>query len=195
MERGKRSYDNMKMQIETGKPLNLNDQINAIGKGLLPTPMIGTPTRGMCRRSPEFAKGRIPNPVEYAQMWPTPKASDYKGTGPYGSKSQRHDAMKRNLKGSVSEYNNDGQLNPDWVEILMGYPFGWTDIEKEDLIFKDLPAAWLDGSWEKGIPRVISGQKNRVKRLKGLGNSVVPLIPALIWLLIKEILLTNGEGE
>jgi hypothetical protein len=24
---------------------------------------------------------------------------------------------------------NGGQLNPTWVEWLMGYPFGWTDCE------------------------------------------------------------------
>ncbi len=60
-------------------------------------------------------------------LWPTPKASDYKGTGPPGSKSQLHDQRKRNLKGCVD--TTGGQLNPTWVELLMGFPPGWTDIE------------------------------------------------------------------
>jgi len=36
-----------------------------------------------------------------------------------------------------------------------------------------LDCNWGDG-WEEGIPRVIKGQKNRVDRLKCLGNAVVP---------------------
>lgn len=37
-------------------------------------------------------------------------------------------------------------------------------------------SAWLDGSWEDGIPRVSNGEKGRAERLKGLGNAVVPQI-------------------
>lgn len=33
---------------------------------------------------------------------------------------------------------------------------------------------WLDGSWEYGIPRIAVGVKDRVNRLKCLGNAVVP---------------------
>lgn len=37
-----------------------------------------------------------------------------------------------------------------------------------------MPKAWADGCWEDGIPRIASGVKNRVQRLKCLGNAVVP---------------------
>ena len=37
-----------------------------------------------------------------------------------------------------------------------------------------MPQAWANGSWEDGIERVSSGIKNRVDRLKCLGNAVVP---------------------
>lgn len=37
-------------------------------------------------------------------------------------------------------------------------------------------SAWLDGSWEDGIPRVSESEKGRAERLKGLGNAVVPQI-------------------
>ena len=33
---------------------------------------------------------------------------------------------------------------------------------------------WLDGDWEQGIPRVATGVKHRVQRLKALGNAIVP---------------------
>jgi site-specific DNA-cytosine methylase len=36
------------------------------------------------------------------------------------------------------------------------------------------PSCWIDGSWEDDIPRVATGVKNRVDRLKCLGNAVVP---------------------
>ena len=99
------------------------------------------------------------------KMWPTPKATDYKGSGPAGSKSAEHDLKKHNLKGVVMFYptpttgaglcggtgnfqqlkklaeagqiseeerrnmsqGTGGQLTPDWVEWLMGFPLGWTE--------------------------------------------------------------------
>ena len=42
--------------------------------------------------------------ADYIQMFPTPKASDYKGSGPVGSKSAEHDLKKHNLKGVVMFY-------------------------------------------------------------------------------------------
>ena len=67
--------------------------------------------------------------ADYIQMFPTPKATDYKGSGPAGSKSAEHDLKKGNLKGTVMylEQGNGGQLNPDWVEWMMGFPLGWTE--------------------------------------------------------------------
>jgi hypothetical protein len=81
-----------------------------------------------------------------------------------------------------------GQLNPDWVEALMGYPQGWTDIEKKETTDADYPVSWLDGTWENGIPRVVSGIKNRASRLKCLGNAVLPQIPEFLWILVARAL-------
>lgn len=39
--------------------------------------------------------------IQAAKLWPTPKASDYKGSGPAGSKSAEHDLQKGNLKGII----------------------------------------------------------------------------------------------
>jgi hypothetical protein len=78
-----------------------------------------------------------------------------------------------------------GQLNAVWVEALMGYPQDWTDIEKNCPFENLYPKAWLTGEWERGIPRVITGQKNRPRRIKALGNSIVPQIPFALFLSIE----------
>jgi hypothetical protein len=69
-------------------------------------------------------------PPPCAKMWPTPKSSDYKGSGPEGSKSQIHDLEKRNLKGCVMDATGS-QLNFAWVSWLMGFPPDWTEIGGE----------------------------------------------------------------
>lgn len=63
-------------------------------------------------------------------------------------------------------------MNPDWVEWLMGLPFGWTDPEREvDKSTMSETGHWLS---EPDIPRTAVGVKNRVNRMKCLGNAVVP---------------------
>lgn len=47
-------------------------------------------------------------------------------------------------------------------------------------------SAW-DGNWEDGVPRVISGQRNRVNRLKCLGNAVVPQLAEVIGRMIVQV--------
>jgi len=64
------------------------------------------------RRSVWEAQGKIP------AMWPTPSANEH----------------KYRLKGSSQASKNlnalhGGKLNPTWVEWLMGFPTGWTDLE------------------------------------------------------------------
>jgi hypothetical protein len=62
--------------------------------------------------------------------WPTPRASEWKGTGPLGSKSHGHRLKKKYLDATVQEAEQTtGQLNPTWVEWLMGFPDGWTDLK------------------------------------------------------------------
>ena len=67
---------------------------------------------------------------ETVAMWPTPRATDCKGSGQRGSKAAEHDLARGNLKGVVMyrDHGDVGQLNPDWVEWLMAFPPGWTDI-------------------------------------------------------------------
>ena len=79
---------------------------------------------GMSRSKRE--KGMPPeNLTEAVKMWPPPTASDHKGSGQTGTMRDRLDyAAERPQKERIS-----GQLNPQWVEWLMGFPDAWTDLE------------------------------------------------------------------
>ena len=53
-------------------------------------------------------------------------------------------------------------------------------------------SAWLDGSWERGIPRVAPSNKLRVPRLKALGNAV---LPQLVYMVGMAIVLSTMRSE
>lgn len=125
--------------------------------------------------------------------WPTESAS---GWGNEGSKlildrriqsgEIEPDEKRRMVSGS------GGQLNPEWVEWLMGWPIGWTSLEplpRENLM------DWLEktkaGTWwlqdpaevpykpagkKRGriIPRIVKETKKRIQRIECLGNGQVP---------------------
>tara|TARA_R100000808_G_scaffold3930_1_gene13380 strand:- start:192 stop:653 length:462 start_codon:yes stop_codon:yes gene_type:complete len=69
------------------------------------------------------------------KMWPTPRASEWKDTGPVGSKSHTHMDKRDYLCAKVKDPEQPkGALNPDWVEhYLMGYPLGWTNLTSQEL--------------------------------------------------------------
>lgn len=67
---------------------------------------------------------------ERLKMFPTPRASEYKDSGPVGSKSHSHMLSKDYLCAVVKEPDKpSGMLNPTWVEWLQGYPTGWTEVD------------------------------------------------------------------
>lgn len=73
-----------------------------------------------------------------------------------------------------------GSLSPDWVELLMGWPKGWTSLEP---IESPEIRGWGEG-WEGDTPRVEVGTPNRVSRLKAIGNGQVPQCAAEAWRLL-----------
>jgi len=76
---------------------------------------------------------KLKDAVNHLQMFPTPRASEWKGTGPLNSKSHKYRLEKGYLDATVQEAEQiTGQLNPTWVEWLMGYPLGWTDLKDSE---------------------------------------------------------------
>ena len=75
------------------------------------------------------AVGAAKVPDELRKKWPTPTARDWKDTG--RPEMLANYAHKKRLACSVaaSDTSKRGSLNPTWVEWLMGFPTGWTDLE------------------------------------------------------------------
>lgn len=131
-----RSYEAMKRQATTGgrkgrnRPSNLREQVNPL----------------MCQAYEDASAE--------AKLWLTPTARDYKGanslehlTQPKTPGNIHHVGQLANAvklyttpcaadsQGSTGGNNRRslrtdvaGQLNPTWVEWLMGFPIGWTDL-------------------------------------------------------------------
>jgi phage-related protein len=68
--------------------------------------------------------------IEAVAMWPTPRAAQ--------SESRNHTVYAReygkpqNLENRIAQREPSaigGKLNPNWVEWLMGFPIGWTDLK------------------------------------------------------------------
>lgn len=72
--------------------------------------------------------------ADAVKVWPTPRAgSMYGGTGSGQIIEERYS------EGTISEEErrsmragNGGKLNPTWVEWLMGFPTGWTDLQDSE---------------------------------------------------------------
>ena len=64
-----------------------------------------------------------------AKRWPTPVASMHKGSTPAAlTRKDGQDRSNDRLDHAVMA-SDGGQLNPTWVEWLMGWPLGWTDLK------------------------------------------------------------------
>jgi len=119
------------------------------GCGLLPTPSAQEPGFNPKTRNPVDRNGKTPTHpaqrwydpktgrlmqkglVQVVQMWPTPDAgmgdrgwtTNTKKTRPSGHKKQK------TINDAVATHQSGGSLSPLWVEWLMGYPLGWTDLK------------------------------------------------------------------
>lgn len=93
---------------------------------------------------------------------------------------------------------NGGQLNPDWVEWLMGWPIGWTRLSSMN---PDDYERWMSQAmngrlWEHDpaelpgsafIPRITDEKEFRQQRLKALGNGQVPSCVCLAESILREV--------
>jgi len=109
------------------------------------------------------------------KLWPTPHANCHTGAGAHGEGGE-------NLQTTAG-----GQLNPDWVEVMMGFPIGWTDIDVNPKPWPGWPAMMRIDQHYYEPPRTTKGGKNRAKRLQALGNAVVPQQAYPIFRAIMEV--------
>jgi hypothetical protein len=73
---------------------------------------------------------RLVDQVQNPRLWPTPQASDHRDRGNMSNPSiQRRVEIGKQISLSQSVDPTSGQLNPTWVEWLMGWPVGWTDLK------------------------------------------------------------------
>jgi len=64
------------------------------------------------------------------RMWPTPSASDNRDRGNLSTPAIKRRVEKgKQVMLSMSVSDQSGQLNPTWVEWLMGFPLGWTGLK------------------------------------------------------------------
>ncbi len=69
---------------------------------------------------------RMGGPVKDMKMFPTPRAQM---TRPVKTREDYHANLEEWVAKIEPNSENTGQLNPMWVEWLMGYPIGWTDLK------------------------------------------------------------------
>ena len=109
---------------------NLREHVLARTKGLWPTPRANeykdTLQSVPPSRQKDPGKCNLTQAVAMDQMLATPCARDYR-TGQ--RKRYENKARANNLNDQIG-----GQLNPMWVEWLMGFPPGWTDLNASETL-------------------------------------------------------------
>ena len=96
-----------------------------IASGSWPTPRSCSAMAATITPESAWAENRFPNleTVVGRQIWPTPTAHMAKETNA-PSEALRNEPTLSSRVG--------GQLNPTWVEWLMGWPLGWTDLKPSE---------------------------------------------------------------
>jgi hypothetical protein len=125
-----KSKEAMDAHLNQGHQLSLSNQV--VHRHLWPTPRSCSAMAATITPESAWAENRFPNleTVVGRRLWPTPQASDNRDRGNMSNPAiQRRVAMGKQIMLSQSVDPNSGQLNPTWVEWLMGWPLGWTDLK------------------------------------------------------------------
>jgi hypothetical protein len=116
-----KSKEAMDAHLNRGHQLSLSNQV--VHRHLWPTPIAQDAKHsGYAQSGPGKA-----DKLSYAvvrDLWPTPTAHNAKETNAL-SESQRNTPTLAAQAG--------GTLNPTWVEWLMGWPLGWTDLKRLEM--------------------------------------------------------------
>ncbi len=91
--------------------------------GYLPTPNAWNGRRGPGGNgyNPKSKKQSDRSLETFVKYYPTPTMRDWKDNGKSPAELNRNSTTLATIAG--------GQLNPNWVEWLMGWPVGWTDLK------------------------------------------------------------------
>lgn len=160
-----------------------------VGNGRIPSTMKETTVASIAGRATCPSRLWITG----GRSWPTPTANEDAAGTPRGN-MQRMLGNHPGIRGTTPEEWKAGSLNPWWVEWLMGWPIGWTDLAPLSAAdfnrWRDLT---LRGEWfvrdpaDEGIvPRICSGVRDRVSRLKAIGNGQVPICAAVAFEMLTE---------
>lgn len=211
--------DHARDRNESGSRHAGDDLATAVEKrAMWPTPLAGNPDPRSGGNHGGMALLQAAR-SESKSMWPTPMAgsTDVRdGGGPggvalaqaateaeFGSPTASMKIRSGNFSEgrtpnpaevAYQESGQRGQLNPDWVEWLMGWPVGWTST---DPMWEGGFCEWQAKTdhlvwWRQepaDIPRIAVGIPNRVSRLKAIGNGQVSLCAAAACDALYELLL------
>jgi hypothetical protein len=147
---------------------------------MLPTPLTSNWRDGSPAQFEKPRSEALQDTVAYLSL-PTPQTRDWKGNSGAGHPER---GGNRNLPTTL---NTGRKLSATFVELMMGFPVGWTKLAKGDLGKPVLLSPYevadeiRNATDRKKIP-------HRKDRLKALGNAVVPHCAAIAFLKAKQIL-------
>ncbi|MEI7673422.1 MAG: hypothetical protein WCK00_15030, partial [Deltaproteobacteria bacterium] len=98
-----------------------DDLVTAVAREKFPTPTSSMVTEADFIQA-KFHSSKRPT-YQDAKNFPTPMATDWKG------RSTRSPGKERPESDDDLPTRIGGSLNPTWVEWLMGWPLGWTDLQ------------------------------------------------------------------
>ena len=100
--------------------------------GLWPTPCKSDQGRTSYTANNRIAQGHQfdLSTAVHIRMWPTPTATMHKGSSPAAlTRKDGQDRSRDRLDHALQALEGSGALNPTWVEWLMGFPTGHTDLQ------------------------------------------------------------------
>lgn len=112
-----------------GKWNTCNEPIVSADAMLWPTPTATLGSKGGRVTPRKGREGGTLIEAVSARRWPTPVASASKGSS-QAALTRKSGADRSNDRLDHAVMASDGgQLNPEWVEWLMGWPIGWTELK------------------------------------------------------------------
>ena len=133
-ERGKKEPTPAQQFERAGRPTNVSGVRGCEGRGK----WIDAPTVYGNYNAPGSSRKAGIGLSTYVKLWPTPRANEGKDVLQSVPPSRQKEPGKCNLTEAVAmemlatpcAIQSGGQLNPAWVEALMGFPVGWTALEE-----------------------------------------------------------------